>query len=49
MKIVLGLAVTLLFMGCTLEKSEETQKTQEEISHSIEQIAKVLKEESKKK
>lgn len=48
MKIVLGLAVTLLFMGCALEKSEETQKTQAEVSYSIEQIAKVLKEESKK-
>jgi cytochrome c553 len=44
MKIVLGLVVTLLFMGCNDQKSEEAQ---EEISHSIEQIAKVVKEESK--
>ncbi len=44
MKIFLGLVVTLLFMGCSDQKSEEAQ---EEISQSIEQIAKVVKEESK--
>jgi len=44
MKIVLGLVVTLLFMGCGNQKSEEAE---EEISQSIEQIAKVVKEESK--